>query len=76
MGFEVDGGIFRKLELTCFNGFFLSASKSLTIWEDRELLLDDEGTCVNGGKPLAWALFGKKDRNNENAKRRVNMTLQ
>ena len=63
VGFEVDGGIFRKLESSCLSGIFLFPCKSLRAWEDDT---EKEGGCVSG-RAFAWYPLGKNDSMNERA---------
>ena len=63
VGFEVDGGIFRKLESSCLSGIFLFPCKSLRAWEDDT---EKEGGCVSG-RAFAWYPLGKNDSMSERA---------
>lgn len=48
-GFDLLGGILRKLESTCLERFFLWACKSIRAWREDEVLLDgQECTCIDG----------------------------
>ena len=63
VGFEVDGGIFRKLESSWLSGIFLFPCKSLRAWEDDT---EKEGGCVSG-RAFAWYPLGKNDSMSERA---------
>ena len=71
VGFEVDGGIFRKLESSCLSGIFLFPCKSLRAWEDDT---EKEGGCVSG-RAFAWYPLGKNDSMSERAIVRADSAL-